>query len=63
MDDGEVDINNLQILPGGEATNLDNMDKDQVLRMINDQMQMDDDEEDDGGYYDEESDSLANMRR
>ena len=33
------DINNLNInLPGGNATNLDNLDKDEVLRMINQQM-------------------------
>ena len=33
------DINNLNInLPGGNATNLDNLDKDEVLRMINLQM-------------------------
>jgi hypothetical protein len=41
VDDGE-DINNLHILPGGNATNLDNLDKDQVLRMINNQMISDD---------------------
>ena len=32
----DEDINNLNInLPGGNATNLDNLDKDEVLRMIN----------------------------
>lgn len=36
-DDGE-DINDLQILQGGNATNLDNMTQDQVLHMINSQM-------------------------
>lgn len=36
-DDGE-DINDLQILQGGNATNLDNLTQDQVLRMINSQM-------------------------
>ena len=42
------DINNLNInLPGGNATNLDNLDKDEVLRMINQQMGENDYDDDD----------------
>lgn len=47
------DINNLNInLPGGNATNLDNLDKDEVLRMINQQMGENDYDDDD--QYDQD---------
>jgi len=55
VDDDSDDLNNINLLPGGNETNLDNLDKDQVLQMINQQMN--------GNGFDSDSDKQKKKRR